>query len=87
MLFGPPGTGKTLLAKCLATESKCHFLAVKGPELLNKYIGESEKNLWEIFKKAKKLKPSLIFFDELDSLLPNRGNSMDSSSVTDRMVS
>jgi len=70
LFFGPPGTGKTLLAKCLANECKSSFLAVKGPELLNKYVGESEKNMRKIFQKAEKCAPCILFFDELDSLLP-----------------
>jgi len=73
LFFGPPGTGKTMLAKCVATECKMNFLSIKGPELLNMYIGESEKNVRDIFSKAKKNAPCVIFFDELDALAPNRG--------------
>lgn len=86
LFYGPPGTGKTLLAKCIANECNLKFLSVKGPELLNMYVGESEKNVREIFQKARDNQPSILFFDEIDSLLPKRGNSQDSSSVTDRLV-
>lgn len=79
LFFGPPGTGKTLLAKCIATETKMNFLSVKGPELLNMYIGESEKNVRDIFSKGRRNQPCVIFFDELDALAPNRGNGSDSS--------
>jgi len=78
LLFGPPGTGKTLLVKCIAKECKLAFLNIKGPELLNMYIGESEKNIRDIFLKARLESPSIIFFDELDSLAPKRGNTSDS---------
>ncbi|KAN0032441.1 hypothetical protein ACTFIV_006337 [Dictyostelium citrinum] len=87
LLFGPPGTGKTLLAKAIATECSLNFLSVKGPELINMYIGESEKNIREIFNKARQAKPCVIFFDELDSLAPSRGNGADSGGVMDRVVS
>ena len=86
LFYGPPGTGKTLLAKCIANECKLNFISVKGPELLNMYVGESEKNVREVFQKARDNQPSILFFDEIDSLLPKRGNSQDSSSVTDRLV-
>lgn len=86
IFFGPPGTGKTLLAKCLANTSKSSFISVKGPELLNMYVGESEKNMREVFEKAAKSCPCILFFDELDSLLPARGTSGDSGNVTDRLV-
>ncbi|KAF2076760.1 hypothetical protein CYY_001949 [Polysphondylium violaceum] len=87
LLYGPPGTGKTLLAKAIATECALNFLSVKGPELINMYIGESEKNIREIFNKARQAKPCVIFFDELDSLAPSRGNGADSGGVMDRVVS
>ncbi|KYR03143.1 AAA ATPase domain-containing protein [Tieghemostelium lacteum] len=87
LLYGPPGTGKTLLAKAIATECSLNFLSVKGPELINMYIGESEKNIREIFNKARQAKPCVIFFDELDSLAPSRGNGADSGGVMDRVVS
>ncbi len=86
LFYGPPGTGKTLLAKCIANECGLRFISVKGPELLNMYVGESEKNIREIFEKARLSAPSIVFFDEIDSLLPRRGNSTDSSSVSDRMI-
>ncbi|XP_022876583.1 peroxisome biogenesis protein 6 isoform X2 [Olea europaea var. sylvestris] len=87
LLYGPPGTGKTLLAKAVATECSLNFLSVKGPELINMYIGESEKNVREIFQKARSARPCVIFFDELDSLAPARGASGDSGGVMDRVVS
>lgn len=87
LLFGPPGTGKTLLAKAVATECTLHFLSVKGPELLNMYVGQSEENVREVFHRARSVAPCIIFFDELDSLAPNRGRSGDSGGVMDRVVS
>ncbi|XP_014488358.1 PREDICTED: peroxisome assembly factor 2 [Dinoponera quadriceps] len=87
LLYGPPGTGKTLLAKAVATEYRMHFLSVKGPEVLNMYVGQSERNVREIFKRARASAPCIIFFDELDSLAPNRGRSGDSGGVMDRVVS
>uniref|UniRef100_M4BCU1 Peroxisomal ATPase PEX6 n=1 Tax=Hyaloperonospora arabidopsidis (strain Emoy2) TaxID=559515 RepID=M4BCU1_HYAAE len=87
LLYGPPGTGKTLLAKAIATESNLNFLSVKGPELLNMYIGESEKNVRQIFAKARNCRPCILFFDELDSLAPMRGRGSDSGGVMDRVVS
>ncbi|XP_052186200.1 peroxisome biogenesis protein 6 isoform X2 [Diospyros lotus] len=87
LLYGPPGTGKTLLAKAVATECTLNFLSVKGPELINMYIGESEKNVRDIFQKARSARPCVIFFDELDSLAPARGASGDSGGVMDRVVS
>jgi transitional endoplasmic reticulum ATPase len=74
LLYGPPGTGKTLIAKAVAHESGANFIAIKGPELLSKWVGESEKAVREIFKKARQVAPSIIFFDELDSLTPARGS-------------
>uniref|UniRef100_A0A0E0KV92 Peroxisomal ATPase PEX6 n=1 Tax=Oryza punctata TaxID=4537 RepID=A0A0E0KV92_ORYPU len=87
LLYGPPGTGKTLLAKAVATECSLNFLSVKGPELINMYVGESEKNVRDIFEKARSARPCVIFFDELDSLAPARGSSSDSAGVMDRVVS
>jgi peroxin-6 len=87
LLYGPPGTGKTLLAKAVATECSLNFLSVKGPELINMYVGESEKNVRDLFQKARAAKPCVIFFDELDSLAPNRGRGADSGGVMDRIVS
>ncbi|KAL1250824.1 hypothetical protein QQF64_018620 [Cirrhinus molitorella] len=87
LLYGPPGTGKTLLAKAVATECTMTFLSVKGPELINMYVGQSEENIREVFSKARTAAPCIIFFDELDSLAPNRGHSGDSGGVMDRVVS
>ncbi|EGG18802.1 AAA ATPase domain-containing protein [Cavenderia fasciculata] len=87
LLYGPPGTGKTLMAKAIATECSLNFLSVKGPELINMYIGESEKNIRDIFNRARQAKPCVIFFDELDSLAPARGAGADSGGVMDRVVS
>ncbi|XP_053369652.1 peroxisomal ATPase PEX6 [Clarias gariepinus] len=87
LLYGPPGTGKTLLAKAVATECSMTFLSVKGPELINMYVGQSEENIREVFCKARTAAPCIIFFDELDSLAPNRGRSGDSGGVMDRVVS
>lgn len=86
LFYGPPGTGKTLLAKCIANETQMNFFSVKGPELLNMYIGESEKNVRDIFEKARTHAPCIIFFDELDALAPSRGKGADSSQVMDRIV-
>lgn len=122
LLYGPPGTGKTLLAKAVATEYQLHFLSIKGPEVLNMYIGQSEKNVrqsmssrrrrrfcnkcvtknyllfkckvtqsysyfFAVFERARSAAPCIVFFDELDSLAPNRGRSGDSGGVMDRVVS
>jgi len=85
LLYGPPGTGKTLLAKAVANESEANFILIRGPELLNKYVGESEKGVKKIFEKARQASPSIIFFDEIDSIAPHRGLSHDSQ-VTERVV-
>ncbi|KAL5008589.1 hypothetical protein ScPMuIL_014170 [Solemya velum] len=87
LLYGPPGTGKTLMAKAIATECSLNFLSVKGPELINMYVGQSEENVREVFNRARSATPCVIFFDELDSLAPNRGKSGDSGGVMDRIVS
>ncbi|KAM9314084.1 peroxisomal ATPase PEX6 [Pholidichthys leucotaenia] len=87
LLYGPPGTGKTLLAKAVATECSMTFLSVKGPELINMYVGQSEENIREVFHRARSAAPCVIFFDELDSLAPSRGRSGDSGGVMDRVVS
>ncbi|XP_058410330.1 peroxisome biogenesis factor 6 isoform X2 [Diceros bicornis minor] len=87
LLHGPPGTGKTLLAKAVATECSLTFLSVKGPELINMYVGQSEENVREVFARARAAAPCIIFFDELDSLAPSRGRSGDSGGVMDRVVS
>jgi transitional endoplasmic reticulum ATPase len=86
LLYGPPGVGKTLLAKAVATESGVNFISVKGPELLSKWIGDSEKGIREVFRKARQASPCIVFFDEIDSIAARRG--ADSSSHTvDRMIS
>ncbi|KAI9783895.1 MAG: peroxisomal assembly protein [Peltula sp. TS41687] len=87
LFYGPPGTGKTLLAKAIATELSLNFFSVKGPELLNMYIGESEANVRRVFQRARDARPCVIFFDELDSVAPKRGNQGDSGGVMDRIVS
>eukprot|EP00475_Leptophrys_vorax_P028576 TRINITY_DN4142_c0_g1_i1.p1 TRINITY_DN4142_c0_g1~~TRINITY_DN4142_c0_g1_i1.p1 ORF type:complete len:575 (-),score=182.44 TRINITY_DN4142_c0_g1_i1:35-1759(-) len=87
LLYGPPGTGKTLLAKAIATECSFNFMSVKGPELLNMYVGESEANVRQTFERARAAKPCVLFFDELDSLAPFRGNGNDGGGVMDRVVS
>jgi len=84
LLYGPPGCGKTLLAKAAATESGANFIAVKGPEILSKWVGESEKAVREIFRRARRAAPAIIFFDEIDAIAPVRGH--DVSGVTDRIV-
>jgi len=85
LLFGPPGTGKTMLAKAVATESGANFIAVRGPEILSKWVGESEKAIREIFRKARQAAPTIIFFDEIDAIAPMRGLTSDSG-VTERIV-
>lgn len=86
LLYGPPGTGKTLLAKAVANESEANFISVKGPELLNKYVGESEHGVRKIFKRARQVAPSIIFFDEIESLTGTRGMESDSSGVKESVV-
>ena len=86
MLYGPPGTGKTLVAKAVATESEVNFISIKGPELLSKWVGESEKGVREIFRKARQAAPCIIFFDEIDSVVPPRGKNL-GNNVTERVVS
>ena len=85
LLYGAPGSGKTLLAKAVANESEANFISIKGPELLSKWVGESEKAVREVFKKARQVSPCIIFFDEVDSLAPRRGASSDSH-VSERVV-
>ncbi len=87
LLYGPPGTGKTLLAKALANESEANFISIKGPELLSKWVGESESGVREIFRKAKQAAPTVVFFDEIDSIAPVRGAGSSDSNVTERVVS
>ncbi|WP_010477164.1 CDC48 family AAA ATPase [Thermococcus zilligii] len=84
LLYGPPGTGKTLLAKAVANESEANFIAIKGPEVLSKWVGESEKNVREIFRKARQAAPTVIFIDEIDAIAPRRGT--DVNRVTDRLI-
>ncbi|NJE41657.1 CDC48 family AAA ATPase [Thermococcus sp. GR6] len=84
LLYGPPGTGKTLLAKAVATESEANFIAIRGPEVLSKWVGESEKNIREIFRKARQAAPTVIFIDEIDAIAPRRGT--DVNRVTDRLI-
>jgi transitional endoplasmic reticulum ATPase len=86
LLYGPPGTGKTMLAKAVATESEANFIAVKGPEFLNKWVGESEKAVRETFRKARQASPCVIFMDEIDSITSQRGTGSDSN-VTERVIS
>ncbi|MDD5959814.1 CDC48 family AAA ATPase [Methanobrevibacter wolinii] len=86
LLYGPPGTGKTLLAKAVANESDANFIAIKGPELLSKWVGESEKGVREVFRKARQTAPTVIFFDEIDSIANTRGSDAGGSGVTQRVV-
>ncbi|MFC7068408.1 CDC48 family AAA ATPase [Halobaculum lipolyticum] len=87
LMYGPPGTGKTLLAKAVANESDSNFISVKGPELLNKYVGESEKGVREIFSKARENAPTIVFFDEIDAIATERGRNSGDSGVSERVVS
>ncbi len=87
LIYGPPGAGKTLLARAVATESEANFISVKGPELLSKWVGESEKAVREIFRKARTAAPAIIFFDEIDAIAPTRGRSAGDSHVTERVIS
>ncbi|RLE52016.1 MAG: AAA family ATPase [Candidatus Methanomethylicota archaeon] len=87
LLYGPPGCGKTLLARAVATESEANFISVKGPELLSKWVGESEKAVREIFRKARMASPAIIFLDEIDAIAPMRGLGYGDSRVTERVIS
>jgi transitional endoplasmic reticulum ATPase len=87
MLYGPPGTGKTLMAKAVATESQANFISIKGPEFLSKWVGESERAVRDIFRKARQAAPTVLFFDEMDSIAPARGSGSGDSHVTERMIS
>jgi transitional endoplasmic reticulum ATPase len=87
LLFGPPGTGKTLIAKAVAANSDSNFISIKGPELLSKWVGESEKAVREVFRKARQASPCVIFFDELDSVAPRRSSTGGDSHVGERLVS
>jgi transitional endoplasmic reticulum ATPase len=81
LLYGPPGTGKTLIAKAVANECNVNFISVKGPEVLSKWLGESEKAIRQIFKKAKQVAPAIVFLDELDAIAPRRGSGLDSHAI------
>jgi transitional endoplasmic reticulum ATPase len=85
LLYGPPGTGKTLMAKAVANETDANFISVRGPQLLSKWVGESEKAIRQTFRKARQVSPTVIFFDELDSLAPGRGGEV-GSNVSERVV-
>jgi len=87
LLFGPPGCGKTLLARAVATESEANYITIKGPEVFSKWVGESEKAIREVFRKGRMAAPSVIFFDEFDSLVPRRGLGFADSGVTERVIS
>jgi transitional endoplasmic reticulum ATPase len=87
LLYGPPGTGKTLIAKAAAHESEANFISIKGPELLSKWVGESEKGVREVFRKARGAAPCIVFFDEIDAIAPTRGGAGSDSHVTERLIS
>jgi transitional endoplasmic reticulum ATPase len=87
LLYGPPGTGKTLLARAVANESEANFISIKGPELLSKWVGESEKAVREIFRRARQAAPCVVFLDEVDSIAPVRGSGIGDNQVTERIVS
>jgi transitional endoplasmic reticulum ATPase len=87
LLHGPPGTGKTLIAKAVANTTESNFISIKGPELLSKWVGESEKGVREIFRKARQAAPCIIFLDEVDAIAPSRGSGSSDSNVTERVVS
>jgi len=87
LLFGPPGCGKTMLARAVATESEANFITIKGPEVFSKWVGESEKAIREVFRKARMAAPAVIFFDEFDALVPRRGMGFADSGVTERVIS
>ncbi|MFP4627158.1 MAG: CDC48 family AAA ATPase [Natronomonas sp.] len=86
LLYGPPGTGKTLMAKAVANETNANFISVRGPQLLSKWVGESEKAIRQTFRKARQVSPTVVFFDELDSLAPGRGGDVAGSNVSERVV-
>ena len=86
LLYGPPGTGKTLLAKAVANESKANFISIKGPEIMSKWVGESEKAVRQAFKKAKQVAPSVVFLDEIDAIAPRTGQCQLDTNVTERVV-
>ena len=84
LMYGPPGCSKTMIAKALATESGLNFIAIKGPELFSKYVGDTEKAIRDIFRKARLSSPSIIFFDEIDAMATQRGDT--DSTVSDRAL-
>jgi transitional endoplasmic reticulum ATPase len=86
LLVGPPGVGKTMLAKAVAAQAQANFISVKGPELVSKFVGDSEKGVREIFRKARRASPCVIFFDEIDALIPRRGGA-DATGVANRVLS
>ncbi len=86
LLFGPPGCGKTLLAKAVATESQCNFITIKGPEIFSKWVGESERAVREIFRKARQAAPSIVYFDEIDAISTDRGSYQSGAQVYDSIV-
>ncbi len=87
LLFGPPGCGKTMLARAVATESEANFISIKGPELFSKWVGESEKAIREVFRRGRTAAPSIVFFDELDSVAPRRGTGLGDSGASERVIS
>ncbi len=87
LMYGPPGCGKTMLARAVATESEANFISIKGPEVFSKWVGESEKAIREVFRKARMAAPAVIFLDEIDSLTPRRGMGMSDSGVSERVIS
>ncbi|MDR2720466.1 MAG: CDC48 family AAA ATPase [Nitrososphaerota archaeon] len=87
LIYGPPGCGKTLLARAVATESEANFISIKGPEVFSKWVGESEKAIREVFRKARMAAPAVVFLDEIDSLTPRRGTGMSDSDVSERVIS
>jgi len=87
LLYGPPGCGKTMLARAVATESEANFISIKGPEVFSKWVGESEKAIREVFRKARIAAPTVIFLDEMDSLAPRRGLGFSDSGVSERVIS
>jgi len=87
LLYGPPGCGKTLLGRAVATESEANFISIKGPEIFSKWVGESEKAIREVFRKARTAAPAVIFFDEIDAMVPRRGLGYADSGVSERVIS
>jgi transitional endoplasmic reticulum ATPase len=87
LVFGPPGCGKTLLARAVATESEANFISIKGPEIFSKWVGESEKAIREVFRKGRTAAPAIIFFDELDAIVPRRGLGYADSGASERVIS